>query len=153
MGESALFFKNDEWGRVKYPRRYQGAEWIKSQRFSSKEMSNLGRDVADLLGDVWLGIYHMNYTSLSKVDWSNNHHIEMTIGEPLSTYDNDVLTRIVLLSHDRLIRVELNGIAPGYIKAIFHRRKFRAGDLWSRMPTMEQHTRNLRAVYGAAIDD
>ena len=128
---------------------YAGVEWIKARSYG-KNISQLGADVANFLGDVFLGIYHMNYTSLSKADWSDERHIEVVVGADMATYDNDVLTRIVVLAHDRMLRVELRGLAPGYVKLTFHRRLKREGQLWERMPTLEEHTEALRAHYGAA---
>ena len=47
--------------------RYAGAAWIRSAL--GRELSPLGAAVADLLGDVFAGIYHLDNADLRKVDW------------------------------------------------------------------------------------
>jgi len=42
--------------------QYAGANWIKQSL--KKEMSPLGVNVADLLGDVFAGIYHLDQSAL-----------------------------------------------------------------------------------------
>ena len=56
----------------------------------------------------------------------------------LSSTDPDALTRLVFLAHDRCIRVEVSGAAPGCLKIILHRRHKRDGRFWQRHPTIEQ---------------
>lgn len=122
--------------------RYAGADWIKD--CFKVEMSPLGRKVADFLGQLFKGIYHLNNTSLSKVDWKSERHIEFTLDRPMSTFDNDLLTELVVLSHDQMLRVELSGVAPGYIKMVFHKRKARDGRMYERMPDLDSHVEEIR---------
>jgi len=125
---------------------HAGSDWIKSN--ISKEMSEHGANVANLLGDVFLGIYHLNRTSLGKVEWSNERHIEVTVGRPLATIDGDELTRLVVLGHDRMMRIEISGLAPGYLRLTVYQRRVREGRLWKRCPTLEEHVQKLRDYFG-----
>lgn len=127
---------------------FAGAGWIEHAMSYDGEMSDLGRTVADLLGDVFFGIYHMNTTSLRKVDWGNTQCIVVTLDTELATYDSDALTRLVVLCHDRLIRCSIQGLAPGYIRAMFHQRHKREGGArWERHPTLETASKQIRSYY------
>jgi hypothetical protein len=123
---------------------YAGSNWI-ARNFG--EMSETGKAAADLLGDVFLGIYHMNYTSLKKVDWTDEWNIEVTVGKELSSFDGDELTRLLLLAHDRRMRVSLVGLGPHYMRLCISKRKKRTGQMHERLPTMEDHIALLRDHY------
>lgn len=121
---------------------YAGANWIKESL--KKDMSPLGEAVANLLGDVFLGIYHLPNNSLKRVDWSNNHWIEYTLHGTLETVDFNGLTIMVVLAHDRMIRVSMQGVGPGYIRLMFHQRNKRTGSMFERYPTIEDHIDQIR---------
>lgn len=55
----------------------------------------------------------------------------------LSTWDFDVLTRLVFLAHDRAFRVELGNGGPRRIKIIIHKR-VRTGGISERHPTIDE---------------
>ena len=120
---------------------YSGADWIERQlkaRKSDIEMSQLGKNVADLLGELFYGIYHLDYKQLFKVDWKNNYYIEFLLGwKTLSTVDFDELTRLVFLAHHMAIRVEISPYTFKYIKLMFHQRN-RKGDSAQRHPTLDE---------------
>ena len=123
--------------------KYAGSDWIKSA-LKVKEMSLLGERVADLLGDVFQGIYHLDISSLQKVEWEDNYYISIIIRRSLSTWDFNRLTVLVVLAHDRLIRVSVSGVGPGYLKLEFHKRKGRDGSPSQRMPYLKIHIENIR---------
>lgn len=127
--------------------RYAGSEWIQSLR-NAKPMSPLGVAVADLLGDVFLGIYHIETAELRQVDWSNATWIEVPINSALCTVDFDHLTRLMVLAHDRMIRVDIQGLERGWLLLLFHQRESRSGQMWARYPTLEDHAALLRSHYG-----
>jgi hypothetical protein len=127
---------------------YAGADWI--ARLLEKDLSPLGREVADLLGDVFRGIYHLSHRALHKVEWSNPHCIRIVLGNYLATWDSNELTLLVVLSHDRMIRIELRGVGPGYTEITFHKRKTREGLLMERLPTMERHIKLIRNQFEKA---
>lgn len=124
--------------------KYAGADWVEAA--TKQKLSPVGRAAADLLGDVFLGIYHLPMRSLQKVEWQNPSFIEITIDCGLSTYDDDLLTRIVLLAHDRVLRVHVRGVANGYMRMMISQRR-REGDLYNRHPAMEEHIKTLREHY------
>lgn len=70
---------------------------------------------------------------------------------PLASFDFDHLTRLVLMAHERCIRVEICPSGPGMIGITAHKRESREGEMWARHPTIEQSiekfaARNLPAV-------
>ncbi len=124
---------------------YAGSDWLPGG-IGVQEISPLGKEVADLLGDVFLGIYHLNYTSLRKVNWANPCHIEFVLDHELATTDFDELTRLVVLCHDRALRCAIEGAAPRHLRLIFHKRQ-RGGRARQRHLGMEQAIYQIRAVY------
>jgi len=140
-------------------RIYKGADWIETvlrleaerrgENPDDVKMSDFGRKVADLLGDLFYGIYHIDKEALHpRVDWSNERHIEIVIHEgQMATYDFGYLTRFVVLCHDRCIRGAIQGAAPRYLRLIFHPRK-REGTPSETHPTMEEHIEMQRSRLG-----
>jgi hypothetical protein len=126
--------------------KFVGASWIESN-LGVSNMSNFGREVADLLGDLFGGIYHQDSPSLRKVDWSVESRIELAVYGPLSTFDNDLLTRFVLLCHERCIRGEISAAAPKYLRLTFTKRYGRDGDYCDRHPDMETAIAGIRDYY------
>jgi hypothetical protein len=113
---------------------YAGAGWVKAA--ARKEMSEFGEEVADLLGDLFLGIYHIE-RDVWRADWSTPGHISLTIrGNSWATWDGENLTRLVVLAHDRCIRVEMEAAAPRTMRLTFSPRE-REGPIWKRHPTLE----------------
>lgn len=120
-------------------------DWLKRQ-YKNVEFSELGIAVATFLDKMW-GVHNLNRTSLTKVDWSNDTWIEIVIGKLMSTVDNNDLTRLVIIAHDMMLRVEIVGVGPGYIKFQFHQRTSRQlveGKYWAWCPTIEDHVQRLR---------
>jgi hypothetical protein len=126
--------------------QYAGSGWIVGLN-KDANMSPLGVAVADLLGDVFLGIYHIDSKQLRAVDWSDAEYIEVPINASLCTVDFDHLTRLLVLAHDRMIRVDINGRARGWLLVKFHQRHSRTGQMSQRYPTLEDHAAALRAHY------
>ena len=139
--------------------KYSGADWIEFNRAAilrTKKnpnpvvppMSQLGKAVANLLGDVFAGIYHLDQGALMRVEWSNTHHIVFNLSwRSMATFDDDYLTRLVVLCHDRMIRMSIDGCGPHTTKLIFHQRNSRTGDIGTRYPTMEDHITIIRSNY------
>ncbi len=87
--------------------RYAGSEWIAARGWS--QMSPLGRQVADILGYVWSGIYHLEDRYLREVEWGDPDQMVIRIRGELATYDFSHLTELVLLAHRTGIRI---AVAP-----------------------------------------
>lgn len=130
------------------PEKYAGADWIAHD--TSIKLSQLGQEVADILGQAWKGIYHIKSAAL-KVDWGNPHWISINVRVPLCTFDDDLLTRLIVLCNDRLIRLQIEGIGPGYLRLTFHQRNHRHGRLYDRIPYIENHIEQIRSEIGMAI--
>lgn len=67
----------------------------------------------------------------------------------LATFDFDGLTRIVLLAHDRMIRVEIQSSGPRMVKLCLHQRHQRDGCISRRHPTIEQALETHRRFHPA----
>jgi hypothetical protein len=67
----------------------------------------------------------------------------------LSTFDFDLLTRLVFLAHDRCVRVELANSGPSRIGVKLHRRHTREGCVVERHPTMEEALQKHRQSWPA----
>lgn len=152
--------------------RYAGAEWIRKS-LQVATLSPLGVAVADLLGDVFCGIYHLDNDTLSRVDWGDTYVIVVPLHcyVNLSTFDNELLTKLVVLSHDRYLRLDIRAAATvrpmdirravdeewsddamrelgsAALELMFHLRKSRTGSMMDRMPTMETHLASIRQYY------
>jgi hypothetical protein len=117
--------------------KYSGANWIENS-LKCGPMSELGRNVADLLGELFHGIYHLDDGALRKIEWNNNHHIDLYLSwKIMSTADNDYLTRLVFLAHHMSLRVELRPCNMQGIKLMFHQRK-RGSDGMRCHPTLDE---------------
>lgn len=126
--------------------REHGATWIKD--VFNVEMSPLGIQVAELLNDAFYGIYHLDRGKLAKVDWGDTYVVSVQIYASLSTYDNDNLTRLVVLSHDRCLRLTISARTVNTLELMFHQRQ-RGGSYSERLPTMEDHLTDIRRYHPA----
>ena len=133
-----------------------GRRWVPGKKIDGKmtkgqycdiELSPLGIEVADILGQVWRGIYHLQY---DLIDWSDPHHIEVNIAEGLSTWDFNRLTELVVLCHDRAVRLEIEPCNMRFVKLLFHQRG-REGGMTKRHPTMEEAVQMVRDNIGLEI--
>lgn len=116
--------------------KHSGAEWIKAN-FKVEKMSPLGEAVANLLGEWWGGIYHLETKDLGAVDWTNDHHIEFILKyRSLATFDSDQLTRLAFLCHDYAIRASVTAKWKSQLSLMFHQR-IREGGISMRHPTLE----------------
>lgn len=123
-------------------------EWLEEQlkyKNSDLVMSEFGKLVADILGNLYDGLHHMRDTSLfhERTDWSGKLNIEVVIQQSLSTYDFKNLTELLILCHDNAVRLEINGASRGYVRLYFHPRK-REGKVSQRHPTLEEQIQQVR---------
>lgn len=116
--------------------RYAGSDWLRSA-LKDRPISPLGERVADLLGDLFRGLYH--WSGYRRVDWSSEHHIRVTIGwQSWSTWDFNDLTRLVFLAHHYAIRVQLGPCNFRHFELMFHQRDPEATKTSRRHPTLRQ---------------
>lgn len=121
-----------------------GSEYIKAV-MPNVCMSDLGIDVADFLADWYGGMHNfVHATNITKTNWSNDFVIVVLFNRGMETYDSDLLTKLVVMSHDRLLRVEVNPKNFRNLELVFHRRK-REANFSRGMPTMEDHILAIRS--------
>lgn len=130
---------------------YAGSDWIEHS-LKITNMSPLGKVAADLLGDVFKGIYHLNTHALRKVKWDDKWCIEYILGwHELATVDNNELTRLVVLGHDRMLRISIDPHTFHHIKLSICQRTTRDNNasLSDRGPTLEEHVELIRKHYNS----
>lgn len=130
---------------------YAGADWI--ERSFKVKCSPVGRAAADLLGDVFQGIYHMEHGALKRADWTDPHYIAVTTVRDLANVDGCELMVLCVLASDRMLRVEISGVAPGRVRIGITQRSVRSGDLFRQCPTIEAATANIRKHYDSTPVD
>lgn len=117
-----------------------GAIWLARQ---GVKMSNFGCRVADLVNELYRGIYHIG-NEVCRADWSSDGFISIVVPDPLlATYDNDMLTRLVILAHDRNIRASIRASSPRYLRLEFMA-VTRSGFFADRHPTLSEGLKKLR---------
>ena len=134
--------------------KYSGSEWLKRSLDyrHQKHLSKFGEKVADVLGQAYLGIYHIDKAVLSKkAVWDQEWYVEFPIYGSLSTFDDDILTRLIVLCHDQMIRFEISPCNMQYLKFMFHPRISRNGNMSERMPLLEDHIKIIRDAIGLPI--
>lgn len=123
--------------------KYAGADWIE-RTFGIVDMSPLGKAAADFFGDVFKGIYHLPYKQLKKVNWRDECVISINLSAEIATVDNGVMTRIVVLAHDRMLRVSINALTPQFLRWAITQRKARG----EACPYLDDHVGTIRAEIG-----
>lgn len=92
------------------------AGWLHSR---GKPTSLLGEKASTVIGELYRGIYHIERPVLN-ADWSNRHEVSICVPDnQFSTYDDSLLTDIVLLAHKHNVRVTVRAAAHGYLRLIF----------------------------------
>ena len=125
-----------------YEQHYSGANWLRGKVAA---MSPFGERVADLVGEAYRGLYHVEGGSLFKADWGSDEHVTFSVYDAwFSTYDGDLLTRLVVLSHDRCIRFQVHPSAPRHLRLSFTNRERDTDSFLTHHPTLEEHTAAIR---------
>ena len=115
--------------------KYAGADWL--MRRGKFGVSPFGIKVANVLGQTFLGIYHIDDAVLSKkVLWGGFLIICVTVPGELATYDCDLLSRLVFCCRAAEISVSIYGSFKGYTKLVFS----------------PEHS-TIESVMGATIDE
>ena len=131
--------------------KYSGSEWVESinkcDYRSGKTISPLGKKVADILGQAFRGIYHINKDIL-RADLSTESYIALTISgwRDWATFDDNLLTVLVVLCHDAGIRMEIQPSGPRYFRLLFHQRGWN-GTMSKRMIKLDDHVKMIRDHY------
>ncbi len=126
---------------------YSGANWLRSDMGIT--LSPLGERVANLLGWVFEGLYHLDRGALLKANWSDNVYIRLAPWcSGWSTYDSSILTRLVVACHDLAIRMEINPCNFHHLELLFHPRKREESLVWGWHPTVEWQIDRFRREAG-----
>lgn len=124
----------------------KGAKWVTSSL--DVKLSPFGRRVADLLDDLYAGIYHLPLSALRKVEWCHPEYMTIAVRGGFATYDDSQLTRLVFLCHDYGVRGQLVGCGPHYIRLMLSRRRLRkGGSTWDRHPMLESAVDSYRLTH------
>ena len=130
--------------------KYAGSDWLKIKGYG-ENISPLGILVADLLGHVYRGIYHVADFAphaLEKTNWTHKHVIELAMPNiSIATIDGNSLTEIVVLAHDLKLRVALKPRNFQYITLVFSERNGPEDSLMEGCPSMEDHIKHIRKFY------
>jgi hypothetical protein len=92
------------------------------------------------------GIYNAPI-NVNRVDWSDADVVAVVWRGELATYDGNRLTNLVLLCHAAKIRCSIEGVGPGFVRLLFHRRQAEGG-VCSRHPSMEEALRSFDVATG-----
>jgi hypothetical protein len=127
--------------------QYSGSDWIIGSL--KIQPSPLGIAVADILGLVYYGIYHLEGCHLEKVNWTHPDYIRVQLnrGMDLASYDFNELTKLVALAHDLCIRVQVSGHGMNALRLTFTPRDRNADSMMRRHPTMEEALAAVRSTY------
>jgi len=104
--------------------KYAGSEWLQNQinyRKNPFQLSELARDVADIMGQVEVGLYHWENVVSSK-GWKGGDRIDLNYPCNLRTgFLGSSLTLLVLLCHSKNIQLTITPCSPSAIKLSFVR--------------------------------
>ena len=123
--------------KAKELRAYAGASWLQKEMDYARnlkiKLTPFHRDVADILGAAYCGIYHI-HRPVIKANWNIDDMVVVIVGHELATWDGNELTILVVKSHEKNIRLAIEGASYRYLRLIFHKRK-----KWNGKCGMTQH--------------
>lgn len=111
------------------------------ERYRLDWMTDDQWDCYELLGDVHCGLNHV-FGKVHK--WGEGIKLNSTCSNSLATFDFDGLTHLVVLAHDRMIRVEITPSGPGMIGFVCSKRNTREGRMHERHPSIEEAITRIR---------
>jgi len=85
--------------------RFAGSDWVKESL--KRPMSSIGILAADILGEAYQGIYHLPHGSLRATDWNDPHWCKVWVYDDIATWDGNALTTLVILAHDKCVRLAI----------------------------------------------
>lgn len=97
-----------------------------------------------VLACVFQGIHHC--PDIKKFPGEGGRWEVNVIG-PLSTYDFDALTRLVIAAHHHCIRASVGPSGPRMVKIMLHNRKGREGGMSERHPSLETAMANIKLLF------
>ena len=96
---------------------YAGADWLQRQN-RALAISEFGGRVADTLGQVYCGLYHLSNTALfhKRTRWDDDTYIKVVTRGRLTQAD---LIALVEQCRQHSIHVEIDGASNGYMQLLF----------------------------------
>lgn len=110
-------------------------KWVESN--TGQKCSPLGRTVANVLGYVGRGIYNAPVNT-DRVDWTDDYCLAVVWSGDMANWDQPRLSLLWVECHRRMLRVSIDGCAPGRLKLRFHQRQTREGGNCKRLPDCEE---------------
>lgn len=106
------------------------------------------KEATDFFTDFYCGEHHIpnELKSHGSAGW------EVSDTVPMATTDFDRLTKLVIMAHDRCIRVDIQPCGMNRYKIVLHK-KDRSGELSLSHPTMEDSIIRIRGYKKCAKDD
>lgn len=112
-------------------------QWLIAVK-DATEFSPLGELVANLLHDIW-GIHNAPFKRNHTL-WADDYCVDVILQNAnLATVDFNHLTRLVVLCHHLMLRLEISPYSNTSLRLMFHQRKTRTGRLFARCPRMIDH--------------
>ncbi|MEL7494189.1 MAG: hypothetical protein AAGJ95_09535 [Cyanobacteria bacterium J06554_11] len=100
--------------------KYAGAGWL--QNTISKQLPPLGIRVANVLGQVFQGIYHIDrYVLHDHIRWDSQLIVSVTVKSEFATFDASYLTMLVFACQHAGLEVSIYGSFKGFTKLMFKR--------------------------------
>lgn len=95
-----------------------------------------------LLASYALAVIRGGYHHLNKVKECGPRGVETNVYAGISTFDDNLLTRIVLVAHQMGVRIEIGSSGPGRVKLMAHARytsddKNSGLEFWDRHPSLD----------------
>lgn len=123
--------------------KFAGADWLKTD--ARRVVSDFGTKVADILGQAYCGIYHLDPGQIRAAEWGSKYRVEIRVSRHLSTFDTNELTRMLVLCHDAKIRLEIAPCNMQLLRLIFWCREANEQHIYDRHPSMEQAIEAVRS--------
>ena len=112
---------------------------VKSEPYRQVWMTDDQYECACLFADVLGGFHHLP----GKIKpWGDG--IQLNVLGSWASYDFNQLTRIIVLGHDRMIRVEVGPSGPRLFRVCLHKRHTREGSMAKKIPTIEDAIKEIR---------
>ncbi|MBF0481302.1 MAG: hypothetical protein HQK81_06300 [Desulfovibrionaceae bacterium] len=125
--------------------RFDHAGWVEDA--TKMKCSELGREVANILGYVGGGIYNAPL-NVKKIKWDDPYCIEVVWQHTMSSWDHCELALLLVECTRRMIRVSMQGCGPRYMRLLFHKRNTRTGSMQRRLPDIEEMVAMIDADWG-----
>jgi hypothetical protein len=116
--------------------------------YRAKWMSDDQWHCAKMFAKVVRGFHHVGAEFKP-----HGYGIKVAFSGSLATWDSNTLTRLIVASHDEMVRVEIVPSGPYRVGIAMWRRHQRDGSIMKRMPTIDEavamHRTPTRAEAGA----